>query len=206
MTDYVTLTCPRCGGKLEITNDIERFACGYCGQEHIVRRGGGIVSLTPIASDVRGIKIGVDKTAAELALVRLAEEKAKQIQERSKVIPDFYDRHIRDGNSATLNDEVYRLIKTLINKVDGKGISILLNNYEVYELLKNRILNLSMSDLDYLVENALDDSGGKKIKNKEKFEVLIDELSRTRQSLLEFDEKIKNIEKEIERNEEIVSS
>ncbi len=33
MPDFVTLSCPTCGGKLEITDNIERFACGYCGHE-----------------------------------------------------------------------------------------------------------------------------------------------------------------------------
>jgi predicted RNA-binding Zn-ribbon protein involved in translation (DUF1610 family) len=33
MPDYITLTCPSCGGKLNITNDMQRFACSYCGKE-----------------------------------------------------------------------------------------------------------------------------------------------------------------------------
>jgi hypothetical protein len=74
MPDFVTLTCPTCGGKLQITADIERFACGYCGNEHIVRRGGGIISLIPVAEDIKGIKISVDKTAAELAISRIKGE------------------------------------------------------------------------------------------------------------------------------------
>jgi predicted RNA-binding Zn-ribbon protein involved in translation (DUF1610 family) len=36
MSDFVTLTCPNCGGKLQITPDINRFACTHCGNEHIV--------------------------------------------------------------------------------------------------------------------------------------------------------------------------
>ena len=41
MADFVTLSCPSCGGKLEVTRDIERFACAHCGREHIVKRTGG---------------------------------------------------------------------------------------------------------------------------------------------------------------------
>jgi hypothetical protein len=74
MPDFVTLTCPSCGGKLEITNDIDRFACGHCGAEHIVRRSGGIVSLAPVVAALGKVQVGVDKTAAELAIVRLKEE------------------------------------------------------------------------------------------------------------------------------------
>ena len=42
MANFVTLTCPSCGGKLEITEDVEKFACGNCGNEHIVNRRGNV--------------------------------------------------------------------------------------------------------------------------------------------------------------------
>jgi predicted RNA-binding Zn-ribbon protein involved in translation (DUF1610 family) len=74
MPDIVTLSCPFCGGNLQIAQDIDRFVCGYCGSEHIVRRGGGIVSLAPVVEGLRNVQTGVDKTAAELAIVRLSTE------------------------------------------------------------------------------------------------------------------------------------
>lgn len=77
----ITLSCPSCGGKLQITKSINRFACGYCGNEHIVHRESGIVYLEPIAEDIHHIRAGVDnirggvdKTAAELAIARLTKE------------------------------------------------------------------------------------------------------------------------------------
>lgn len=73
MTDFISLTCPTCGGDLQITKDIERFACAHCGKEHIVKRGGGIVALAPVLENVSK---GVDSTASELALVRLEKELA----------------------------------------------------------------------------------------------------------------------------------
>jgi hypothetical protein len=77
MADFVTLSCPCCGGKLEITNDLDRFACGFCGQEHVVRRGGGVVSLAPVVEGLKQVQLGVDKTASELAIVRLKPEVAE---------------------------------------------------------------------------------------------------------------------------------
>lgn len=71
MADFITLTCTNCGGKLQITQDIERFACGYCGIEHIVRRGSGIISIAPVVEGLKRIQEGTDKTASELAVVRL---------------------------------------------------------------------------------------------------------------------------------------
>ncbi|RIK35570.1 MAG: hypothetical protein DCC55_29900 [Chloroflexi bacterium] len=75
-SDFVTLACPSCGGTLQITKEIDRFACSYCGNEHLVRREGGLVYLAPIAEDIRHIRGGVDKTAAELAVARLTKEAA----------------------------------------------------------------------------------------------------------------------------------
>jgi len=74
MPDFVTLSCPSCGGKLNITNDIERFACGHCGNEHVVKRAGGIVSLSPVIEALKKVEVGVDKTASELAINRLQRE------------------------------------------------------------------------------------------------------------------------------------
>lgn len=81
MTNSISLTCPSCGGKLLITEDIDRFVCVYCGNEHIVKRGDGIISLQPIISELKNVKHGVahvqqgvDRTASELAIRRLQDE------------------------------------------------------------------------------------------------------------------------------------
>lgn len=71
MSEFITLSCPSCNGKLQITEDIERFACAHCGNEHMVKRSGGIVSLKPV---FEAITKGVDNTASELAIVRLDKE------------------------------------------------------------------------------------------------------------------------------------
>jgi len=74
MSELVTLSCPSCGAKLQIGTDIDRFACAYCGNEHIVRRSGGVVSLAPVVESLQKVRQGVDKTASELAIQRLREE------------------------------------------------------------------------------------------------------------------------------------
>jgi predicted RNA-binding Zn-ribbon protein involved in translation (DUF1610 family) len=86
MPDFITLTCPTCGGKLQITDKISTFACGHCGNEHIVHREGGAVYLAPLAQDVRHIRTGVDKTAAELAVARLSKEVATLESELNEVM------------------------------------------------------------------------------------------------------------------------
>jgi hypothetical protein len=70
----LSLTCPSCGAKLKITDQVHLLMCASCGNEHMVHRDGGAIYLAPIAQDVRRIAVSTDKTAAELALPRLAKE------------------------------------------------------------------------------------------------------------------------------------
>lgn len=74
MPDFITLTCPSYGGKINITHDIERFTCAHCGTEHIVKRGEEIIALTPVIEEVRGVRKAVDHTASELAIVRIQKD------------------------------------------------------------------------------------------------------------------------------------
>ena len=105
MADFVSLTCPSCGSRLQVTPDLERFACGYCGNELVVRRGGGIVALQPVMESLgrlesglglveRGIQhvgIGVDTTASELAIQRLDKE-IVQVRQWMGQTPASYPR------------------------------------------------------------------------------------------------------------------
>jgi hypothetical protein len=78
---FITLACPNCGGKLEITPDIERFACKFCGMEHLVKRAGDEVSLAPVVEGLKRVEAkfdqvltGSDRLAAEQTIQRLKGE------------------------------------------------------------------------------------------------------------------------------------
>lgn len=89
MSDYVSLTCPSCGGKLQVSTTIDRFACAYCGNEHIVKRGDGIIFLQPVVEGLQKVQSGVDKTASELAIKRLMEEIVALKAEREEEVNTF---------------------------------------------------------------------------------------------------------------------
>lgn len=74
MSDFISLTCPKCGAKLQVENGVEQFACAHCGTEHLVKRGGGTISIAPIVEQLQSVNKGVDKTASELAIKRLRDE------------------------------------------------------------------------------------------------------------------------------------
>jgi hypothetical protein len=52
----LTLSCPTCGGKLQVTPEITRFACMYCGNEHIVRRGNGATTIEPVLRELQAVR------------------------------------------------------------------------------------------------------------------------------------------------------
>ncbi len=88
----IKLTCNACGGKLEITPDIERFACGHCGTEWLVNRSGGIVSLKAVEEQLSKVQEHTKETAehtketAEHSKIIANDIKAKKINERIKAL------------------------------------------------------------------------------------------------------------------------
>lgn len=68
----VQMKCPGCGASLEVASDMENFACGYCGASLRTVRRGGTVSL--LSDAITKVQHGTDRTAAELALIRLKAE------------------------------------------------------------------------------------------------------------------------------------
>jgi len=87
----ITLKCPNCGANLQITPDMETFACGHCGTQQIVRRDGGTVSLKVITDAIAGVKASTDRVAAEMEIRRLrddAEQLGRQVEKLDKKIEE----------------------------------------------------------------------------------------------------------------------
>lgn len=74
MPDFLILSCPSCGHKLQITDDMDRFACAVCGNEHIVNRSDDIVTLIPVVDGIKKVQAEVDKAGSDLASARLQTE------------------------------------------------------------------------------------------------------------------------------------
>lgn len=70
------LRCASCGVALRVSAELAFFACGHCGADQQVERQGGTVSLRNADATRRVAPSAGDRTAAELALRRLAGELA----------------------------------------------------------------------------------------------------------------------------------
>src|SRR5689334_10154728 len=116
MADFVVLTCPNCGGKLQVTNDVDRFACGFCGTEMIVKRGGGIVSLAPVMEGLTRIQGSMDRTASELAIVRLNKEIA-HLQADLGEVEARRRESIRNGANTTFFGLMISALCFVLNRV-----------------------------------------------------------------------------------------
>lgn len=90
------LSCVNCGAPLEIGADLATFACGYCGTQQQVERKGGIVALRRVEAAIQQVQRGTDRTAAELALARLAKEIAEAEAGRNAAVQLAWKN---DGNA-----------------------------------------------------------------------------------------------------------
>jgi len=73
------MKCASCAAPLEIKPEITEFVCAYCGSAQIVDRSGGTVTLTLVAETLGKVQQNTDRTASELALVRLRREKKNML-------------------------------------------------------------------------------------------------------------------------------
>ena len=72
----ILLECPNCGAQLQITDDLDRFACAHCSTSILVHREGGTVSLRRMEAVLHQVRDSTEKTAAELAIARYEKELA----------------------------------------------------------------------------------------------------------------------------------
>ena len=91
----LSLSCANCSAPLEIDGDTERFTCAYCGSAQILERKGGTVSLKKVESAINAVQRGTDRTAAELAIPRLAREREVVLGERAAALKAHAENHAR---------------------------------------------------------------------------------------------------------------
>jgi hypothetical protein len=74
MSEIVTLTCPSCGGKLEISPDIDRLKCVHCGQEQLILHDGNQLFIRPLQDSISLLQQATSRNASEQAIQRIKAE------------------------------------------------------------------------------------------------------------------------------------
>lgn len=77
--DILSMTCRKCGGKLQVNKDSDQILCQFCGTEYLVSFNEGAVSIKLLSEGIKNIAVSTDKTASELALLRIRKEKESLI-------------------------------------------------------------------------------------------------------------------------------
>jgi predicted RNA-binding Zn-ribbon protein involved in translation (DUF1610 family) len=75
MADLLTLTCPTCGGSLQVTNDVDHFACMHCGNTHIVDPETRAASLAGEVQTLRA-EVTAQRLQSELAILKKRRDEA----------------------------------------------------------------------------------------------------------------------------------
>lgn len=122
-TDFITLSCPSCGGKLQITPDMDRFACPFCGIEHLVRRSDGAVSLSPVLEGLKRVEgrfdqvlTSSDRMAAEQTVRRLLTEipdLQNRIAQQETQVRNYGTRNVRKALALSIIIAVIGCIMSL---------------------------------------------------------------------------------------------
>lgn len=73
----VSLKCASCGAALQVTPDLDLFACRYCGVQQQVHHSGGTVALKLLEAVVQDVQKNTERAASELTVRRLREDVSK---------------------------------------------------------------------------------------------------------------------------------
>lgn len=69
--EFSSMTCRNCAQKLSIANDADQCICQNCGAEYLVTFRDSTISIKTLANTQQDFSRHADRTASELALVRI---------------------------------------------------------------------------------------------------------------------------------------
>jgi len=112
MNDFISLTCPSCGGQINIGASTSVLKCQYCGIEHIVRRQGDAVTLESFA---RCPKCGRnDRVEKVSSILKSQKQEIRTIENRVEYYRDEYGiQHSRSIKVPVTHSQMSDLARTL---------------------------------------------------------------------------------------------
>lgn len=92
----IKLSCKSCGAKLELTDDIDRFACANCGSEWMVNRSGGVISLKSVEEKLGNIEVSVDEMTQSIKVLKAIEEARREEELKQQAIKNKEERALQE--------------------------------------------------------------------------------------------------------------
>src|SRR3972149_3498937 len=90
MPDLISLVCPSCGGKLQVSPNATSLTCQHCGNEHLVKHEAGAITLEAYA---RCPKCGRnDKSEKVTAVIASHSQEISGMDQKKEVVLDFQGR------------------------------------------------------------------------------------------------------------------
>ena len=127
--EFISMTCRNCGGKLQISKDADQVICQNCGSEYLITFKEGTISIKSLVEGVMKIQESTDKTASELALERIRQDKlniekelidylieVRWMDRKDKLYPisyivDYYQRSIENEGKGFFpnHNKIYKM-------------------------------------------------------------------------------------------------
>jgi len=150
MAESITLSCPACGNTLDIAEDVSLFVCARCGNEYVVRRGGGIVSLAPAAESGAHATNDAEQAVVDAHIAQLKAEIGEirnALWEEKEGIPQesLYNFFVMldDILHERRGTERQRSFLTLFTRTESRE-----------EDIKRVLYSLTIEDLDALIRHC----------------------------------------------------
>ncbi len=87
MSDFITMTCPACGGKLEVNPSQQLLTCQHCGTEHMIRHEADSVRLEAFARCPRCSRN--DRVEKVSSILR---NQVKEVSQTKEVLETYVDQ------------------------------------------------------------------------------------------------------------------
>ncbi len=98
MPDLISLVCPSCGGKLQVSPNATMLTCQHCGNEHLVKHEAGGITLEAYA---RCPQCGRnDKSEKVTAVISSQSQEMSGMEQKNEVVLDMQGRQRMITNSV----------------------------------------------------------------------------------------------------------
>lgn len=128
----ITLKCSNCSASLQISDQLDRFICNYCGTEHALLHNAGGFFFRKLEDRLDSLEKATEKGNAELAIKRLRSDLASRTHQFEVMVSEKDDlMKLLDGRRS---DAVTSLIVSVAAQAAVLAINFPLQIYAIAQI------------------------------------------------------------------------